>query len=122
MSEKTKANLSFDAEEFGAPLLPNLRQSLEAELELAKDQTFPEYHPYSEALRRTLEANVITLNCEKIIARHCFHVCAEKIREKGKEGREDPDYQKYISLLRSLPTDWFDENNGQLLDKIELWN
>lgn len=123
MSEETRRSLMIGADEYGEPLAPKLRTRLEAEWEkLDETNKFPDDHPYDEALRRTLDANVMTLNCEKIIARHCFHICAQKIREKGPPGRLDPQYQSYISLLRILPTDWFDEQNGQLLDHIEMWN
>jgi len=122
MSDKNRPELVVDPSEYGDPLTPVLRRRLEEELQIAKNDEFPEYHPYDDALQRTLAANVMTLNCEKIIARHCFHVCAEKIRQLGPPGRNDSQYQKYISLLRSLPTDWFDDQNGSLLDCIDLWN
>jgi hypothetical protein len=124
MSEDPRRSLIIEAEEYGEPLAPNLRQRLESEWSQVEGNTtsFPDDHPYDEALKRTLAANIMTLNCEKIIARHCFHICAQKIREKGPSGRLDPEYQSYISLLRMLPTDWFDEKNGQLLDHIDLWN
>lgn len=117
-----KKQLEVNSAEFGEPLTPELRQRLEEELRLAQGEDFPEYHPYDEALKRTLEANFMTLHCEKIIARHCFHICAEEIRAKGPPGRLDTEYRKYITLLRSLPTDWFDDQNGDLLDQIDLWN
>jgi hypothetical protein len=114
----SKATIS----EFGEPLTAELEQRLKAELDSVQGQIFPEDHPYDEALRRTLKAKVLTLNCEKIIARHCFHICAEIIRTQGDAGRQNPDYQKYIELLRSLPTDWFDDANGELLDQVDMWN
>ncbi|MFW7379288.1 MAG: hypothetical protein ACOH5I_10805 [Oligoflexus sp.] len=122
MSEKKIPALEISPNEYGDPLTPGLRRRLEQEWQEAQAEEFPSNHPYDDALRRTLDANVMTLNCEKIIARHCFHKCAEKIRELGPPGRHDAQYQKYISLLRTLPTDWFDDQNGSLLDQIDLWN
>lgn len=99
-----------------------LEQLLRLEYDEAKNHDFPEYHPYGEAIRRTLDAGILTFLSEKVIARHCFYICAEIIREEGMKGRKKPVYQHYIYLLKKLPTDWFDDKKGKLLDEIEVMN
>ena len=104
------------------PLNKELLGILEREYEDAQHHKFPEYHPYAEAIKRALQTEVLTLISEKVIARHCFYVCAEIIRDKGPEGRSEPVYQHYLTLLKKLPTDWFDDQKGKLLDEIEILN